>query len=108
MECAVQGLVSLVGGHPTCADFVSTVPVHHRVNWCMIESREYIDGRGRSPFGRWFDGLDASVANRVRMAHARMEAGNLSNVSGVGRGVLEGHMHVGPGQRVYFGRDGTP
>ena len=49
----------------------------------MIEIREYIDGRGRSPFGRWFDGLDARAANRVRMALARMEAGNLSNTKGV-------------------------
>ena len=23
----------------------------------MIEIREYIDNRGRSPFGRWFDGV---------------------------------------------------
>ena len=45
----------------------------------MIEIREYIDGRGRSPFGRWFDGLDARAANRIRTALTRMEAGNLSN-----------------------------
>ena len=72
----------------------------------MIEIREYIDDRGRSPFGRWFDGLDAIAATRVRTALARMEAGNLSNVRGVGSGVLEYRMHVGPGYRVYFGRDG--
>ena len=35
-----------------------------------------------------------------------MEAGNLSNVRGVGRGVLERRINVGPGYRVYFGRDG--
>ena len=72
----------------------------------MIEIREYIDGRGRSPFGRWFDSLDAGAANRVRTALSRMEAGNLSDVKGVGRGVLECRIHVGPGYRVYFGRDG--
>ena len=72
----------------------------------MIEIREYIDDRGRSPFGRWFDSLDAGAATRVRTALARMEAGNLSNVRGVGRGVLERRIHVGPGYRVYFGRDG--
>ena len=72
----------------------------------VIEVREYIDGRGRSPFGRWFDGLDASAAVRVRTTLARMEAGNLSNVKGVGNGVLECRINVGPGYRVYFGRDG--
>ena len=72
----------------------------------MIEIREYIDGRGRSPFGRWFDGLDSSAAVRVRTALARMAAGNLSSIRGVGSGVLERRIHVGPGYRVYFGRDG--
>ena len=72
----------------------------------MIETREYIDDRGRSPFGRWFDGLDARAAARVRTALARMEARNLSNVRGVGNGVLECRINVGPGYRVYFGRDG--
>jgi len=73
----------------------------------MIEIREYIDGHGRSPFGRWCDGLDVRAANRVRTALARMEAGNLSNTKGVGRGVLERRIHAGPGYRVYFGRDGN-
>ena len=72
----------------------------------MIEIREYVDARGRSPFDRWFDALDASAAVRVRTALARMAAGNLSNVRGVGSGVLECRIHVGPGYRVYFGRDG--
>ena len=72
----------------------------------MIEIREYVDDRGRSPFGRWFEGLDATAAARVRTSLARMEAGNLSNVRGVGSGVLERRINVGPGYRVYFGRDG--
>lgn len=72
----------------------------------MIEISEYLDDRGRSPFGRWFDSLDASAAVRVRTSLARMEAGNLSNIRGVGNGVLECRINVGPGYRVYFGRDG--
>ena len=35
-----------------------------------------------------------------------MEAGNLSNVRGVGSGVLEYRINVGSGYRIYFGRDG--
>ena len=65
-----------------------------------------MDDRGRSPFGRWFNDLNAGAAARVRTSLARMEAGNLSNVRGVGRGVLESRINVGPGYRVYFGRDG--
>ena len=72
----------------------------------MIEIREYIDDRGRSPFGRWFDGLDARAATRVRTTIARVESGNLSNIRGLGSGVLERRINVGPGYRVYFGRDG--
>ena len=37
---------------------------------------------------------------------ARLEQGNLSNVKGVGEGVLEYRINFGPGYRVYFGRDG--
>ena len=72
----------------------------------MIEVREHVDERGISPFGRWFDDLDATAAIKVRTALARMETGNLSNVRGVGQGVLEYRIHFGPGYRVYFGRDG--
>lgn len=72
----------------------------------MMEVREYIDERGVSPFGRWFDDLDSAAAIKVRTALARMEAGNLSNVRGIGGGVLEYRIHFGPGYRVYFGRDG--
>ena len=60
----------------------------------MIAIREYIDHRGRSPFGRWFDGLNARAAARVRTSLARMETGNLPNVRGVGSGVLERRIHV--------------
>ncbi len=72
----------------------------------MLEIREYIDHRGRSPFGLWFEGLDTTAANKVRTALARMEAGNLSNVRGIGSGALEYRINFGPGYRVYFGRDG--
>ncbi len=72
----------------------------------MIEVREYIDERGRSPFGRWFDGLDAGAAAKMHTALARMELGNLANLKTVGGGVLAHRIHSGPGYRIYLGRDG--
>lgn len=68
--------------------------------------REYLDEAGKSPFGRWFDGLNAAAATKVTTALARIELGNLSNVKGVGSGVFEYRVDFGPGYRIYFGKDG--
>ena len=42
----------------------------------------------------------------MTVAVTRIEQGNLSNVKGVGQGVLEYRLDFGPGYRVCFGRDG--
>ncbi|MEJ7609190.1 MAG: type II toxin-antitoxin system RelE/ParE family toxin, partial [Bryobacteraceae bacterium] len=34
------------------------------------------------------------------------EQGNFSNVKGVGAGVFEYKIDLGPGYRIYFGKDG--
>ena len=72
----------------------------------MIEVREYLDRDGHSPHARWFDRLNAPAAAKVASALTRIAQGNLSNVKGVGGGVLEYRIDFGPGYRVYFGRDG--
>jgi putative addiction module killer protein len=71
-----------------------------------MELREFENERGRRPFGVWFRALDATAAARVQRALARLEAGNTSNVKGVGAGVFELKIDFGPGYRVYFGKDG--
>jgi len=71
-----------------------------------IEIREFLDVFGRSPFERWFDGLNAVKAARVAMALTRLGQGNFSTVEGVGAGVYELKVDFGPGYRVYFGKDG--
>ena len=68
--------------------------------------REYLDSAGRSPFRRWFDGLDAQAAAKIAIALTRLGQGNLSNVKGIGGGVLEYRIDSGPGYRIYLGRDG--
>ncbi|MCV0396234.1 MAG: type II toxin-antitoxin system RelE/ParE family toxin [Rhizobiaceae bacterium] len=67
---------------------------------------EYVDDRGRSPFGEWFDRLPPATAARIVTGLARMEAENLTNAKAIGGGVSEYRMDFGPGFRIYFGRDG--
>lgn len=67
---------------------------------------EYVDASGTSPFGDWFDKLAPVAAAKVTVAITRIARGAVSNVKGVGEGVLEYRIDSGPGYRVYFGRDG--
>ena len=72
----------------------------------LIEVREYIAADGSSPYGKWFDSLNAPAAAKVAIAVTRMQYGNFSNAKGVGAGVHEYSIDFGPGYRIYFGRDG--
>lgn len=67
---------------------------------------EYLDLQGRSPYARWFEGLNAPAAAKVAAALYRLAEGNFSNVEGVGAGVFERKIDFGPGYRIYFGKDG--
>jgi putative addiction module killer protein len=71
-----------------------------------IEIQEFLDASGRSPFARWFEGLNAVAAARATVALTRLGQGNFSNVEGVGSGVYELKIDFGPGYRIYFGKDG--
>src|SRR6266852_3384690 len=71
-----------------------------------IRLLEYLDAEGRSPYGAWFDGLNAPAAAKVAAALYQLAAGNRSNVKGVGSGVFERKIDFGPGYRIYFGKDG--
>jgi uncharacterized membrane protein len=37
-----------------------------------IEIQEFLDGSGRSPFARWFDGLSAVAAARITIGLTRL------------------------------------
>lgn len=71
-----------------------------------IERQEYLDGKGGSPFAKWFDALDDAAATKVSVSLGRVSNGNFSNVKAVGGGVSEIKIDFGLGYRVYFGRDG--
>lgn len=72
----------------------------------MIELRNYVDLRGRSPFERWLERLDADTAARIIIALSRLELGNTSRVKSLGGGLQEFKIDFGPGYRVYFGYEG--
>ena len=68
----------------------------------------YQDRRERQPFVDWANALrdqraQAAIDQRLR----RLTLGNLGDYRGVGKGVFELRIDVGPGYRVYFGREGT-
>jgi len=71
-----------------------------------VQVLEYVDPRGRSPYGDWFADLDSIAAAKVAAATYRLQEGNFSGVKGVGGGVLERTINFGPGYRIYFGKDG--
>lgn len=72
----------------------------------MVQVLEFLDERGGSPFGQWFEKLNAQAAAKVGTALYRLEQGNFSAVKGVGSGVFEFRIDSGPGYRIYFGKDG--
>ena len=74
--------------------------------WPLVELRAYVGGDGSKPFADWVDRLEAPAAAKITIALARMEQGNFSNVKGVGSGVFECRIDLGPGYRIYFGKDG--
>ena len=69
--------------------------------------QEYVDERGRSPFGSWFASLNSVAAAKVVVALNKLERGAFSNVEPVGEGVSEVKLDFGPGYRIYFGMDGS-
>jgi putative addiction module killer protein len=67
---------------------------------------EYETLNGHRPFEKWFDKLNASVAAKITIALSRLERGHTGNIKGVGEGVQEYKINLGPGYRIYFANDG--
>ena len=61
---------------------------------------------GRLPFSEWINGLrDMPGRAIIRSRINRLRLGNFGDCKSVGGGVLELRMDVGPGYRVYLGKD---
>lgn len=74
-------------------------------NPTSYQVRELLLPDGKSLYADWFATLDAITAAKVRVAVARMEQGNLSNVEWF-RGIGEYKIDWGPGYRLYLAKDG--
>ena len=61
-----------------------------------------------SVFSDWLNGLKDQKA-KARVLHRMSQAslGNFGDCEPVGEGILEMRIHYGPGDRVYFVRDGA-
>jgi putative addiction module killer protein len=71
------------------------------------EIRIYATSDGEEPFTEWELGLKDRMARaRIRACIGRLRLGNFGDSKRVGE-VFELRVHVGPGYRVYYGREGT-
>ena len=73
----------------------------------MLTIRLYLQENGTAPYQEWEDSLDGRTAARVVRYVKRMEQGNFGNSAPVGSGVSELKIDMGPGYRVYYGKDGN-
>ena len=71
-----------------------------------VEIRYYQTASKKRPFQEWLDGLDATRQQIVAVRLARVRRGLFGDAEPVGEGVFELKIDVGPGLRIYFGRDG--
>ena len=68
---------------------------------------EYAEPSGRIPFREWLEELrEKRVRAAIDARLLRVRLGNFGDARPVGSGVEEMRVHVGPGYRVYFARDG--
>ncbi|MBI1859701.1 MAG: type II toxin-antitoxin system RelE/ParE family toxin, partial [Deltaproteobacteria bacterium] len=68
--------------------------------------QEYVEENGDNPFREWLEELDKSVAARIQARVFRFETGNLGDAKNLKDGIWEAKFDIGPGYRLYFGRDG--
>ena len=70
------------------------------------EIRIYAKADGTEPYTAWETGLGDRMARaRIRARIGRLRLGNFGDAKRVGE-VFELRIHVGPGYRIYYGREG--
>lgn len=72
----------------------------------MIIIKYYKTSGGAAPFAKWFDGLDATQANRVATAIGKLAAGDSVRRKALKQSLHELKITSGGGLRIYFYEDG--
>ena len=71
-----------------------------------VEIRYYQTISERSPFREWLDAQEMTLQQIVAVRLARVRRGPFGDEESVGGGVFELKIDIGPGYRIYFGKDG--
>ncbi|MBK8869745.1 MAG: type II toxin-antitoxin system RelE/ParE family toxin [Elusimicrobia bacterium] len=66
----------------------------------------YQTANGRCPFLEWFEDQEERLQQIIDARLARVRHGLLGDSHSVGGAVCELRIDVGPGYRIYYGRDG--
>jgi len=66
----------------------------------------YQTASGRCPFKDWFNSLDEGTQQYVDARLTRVRRGLFGKNRNLTGGVWELKLNVGPGHRIYYGRDG--
>jgi putative addiction module killer protein len=70
------------------------------------EIRIYVRPDGTEPYTAWETALkDRTARARIRARIGRLRLGNFGDAKRIGE-VFELRIHVGPGYRIYYGREG--
>ena len=72
-----------------------------------LEILHYWTSNGKCPYKEWFNSLsDVTLQQIIDARLTRVERGLLGEYAWIGHGVLELKLRIGPGYRIYFGRQG--
>ena len=73
-----------------------------------VTLKEYVTESRISPFNEWLEGLKSrEIRAIVRARLNRLRLGSFGDCKSVGDGVSELRIHLSPGYRVYFGKEGN-
>lgn len=74
----------------------------------VFKVRVLVDDSEKVPFEKWYESLkDKKARLAVASRILRVRQGNFGDHHGVGGGVQELRIHLGPGFRVYYGLHGN-